>query len=100
MRTALDKKLPKLGDCAALGDTTFLILEWSDIALSNHIVIARALEAALADRNDWPDFVFLADTATDQWHFFQPVIAGRFSIDMQYIDIDRTSAKARSAHGQ
>lgn len=100
MRTTLDKKLPKLSDCAALGDTTFLILEWSDIALSNHIVIALALEAALADREDCPDFVFLADTATDQWHFFQPVIAGRFSIDMEYIDIDRTSHGASSAHGQ
>lgn len=89
MRTALDKKLPKLSDCAALGDTTLLILEWSDIALSNHIVIARALEAALEDRTDSPDFVFLADTATDQWHFFQPVIDGHFSIDMEYIEIGR-----------
>lgn len=99
MRTALDKKLPKLSDCAALGDTTFLILEWSDIALSNHIVIARALEAALADRDDWPDFVFLADTATEQWHFFQPVIAGSFSIEMEYIEIDRTFDDACPAHG-
>lgn len=100
MRTALEKKLPKLSDCAALGDTTFLILEWSDIALSNHIVIAQALEAALADRDDWPDYVFLADTATDQWHFFQPVINGRFSINMEYIDIDRTLDSACSAHCQ
>lgn len=89
MRTALKKKLPKLHDCAQEGDTTFLILEWSDIALSNHIFIAEALEAALADRDDWPDYVFLADTATDQWHFFQPVIEGQFSIEMEYIDIER-----------
>lgn len=89
IRTALEKKLPKLNDCSELGDTTFLILEWSDIALSNHIVIARALEAALTDRDDCPDFVFLADTATERWHFFQPVIDGKFSIDMEYIDIDR-----------
>lgn len=89
MHTALDKKLPKLSRCAADGDTTFLILEWSDIALSNHIVIARALEAALADRDDCPDHVFLADTATDSWHFFQPIIDGEFSIDMEYIKIDR-----------
>lgn len=89
MRTALKKKLPKLRDCAELGDTTFLILEWSDIALSNQIVIAEALEAALAERDDCPHYVFLADTATDQWHFFQPVIDGKFSIDMEYIDIKR-----------
>lgn len=89
IRTALEKKLPKLSDCSKLGDTTFLILEWSDIALSNHIVIARALEAALAGRGDCPDFVFLADTATERWYFFQPIIDGKFSIDMEYIDIDR-----------
>lgn len=46
--TALEKKLPKLTDCAALGDTTFLILEWSDISLSNEVVISHALEKALA----------------------------------------------------
>lgn len=74
MRTALGKKLPKLSECAADGDTTFLILEWHDIALSNQVVIAKALQAALADRVDWPDYVFLADTSSDQWHFFQPVI--------------------------
>ena len=35
------------------------------------------------------EHVFLADTATDQWHFFQPVIEGQFSIEMEYIDIER-----------
>ncbi len=89
VKTALNKKLPKLCACADDGDTTFLILEWSDIALSNHIVIAEALDAALAGRDDWPDYVFLADTATDSWHFFQPVIDGQFSIDMEYIDIEK-----------
>lgn len=89
MKIALDKKLPKLRDCALMGDTTFLILEWSDIALSNHIVIAEALDAALAGRDDCPDHVFLADTATEKWHFFRPVIEGQFSIDMNYIDVDK-----------
>ncbi|PTD27458.1 hypothetical protein CV103_01600 [Sphingomonas fennica] len=89
MRTALSKKLPKLNECAADGDTTFLILEWHDIALSNQVVIAEALQAALADRVDWPDYVFLADTSSDQWHFFQPLIDGEFSIDMEYIEIGR-----------
>ena len=73
----------------AEGDTTFLILEWSDISLSNQIVIAEALETALADRDDCPDHIVLADTTTDQWHFFRPVIDGQFSIDMEYIDIER-----------
>jgi hypothetical protein len=89
MRTALRMKLPKLHECAAEGDTTFLILEWSDISLSNQIVIAEALETALADRDDCPDHIVLADTTTDQWHFFRPVIDGQFSIDMEYIDIER-----------
>jgi hypothetical protein len=91
MRTALAKKLPKLRQCRELGDTTFLILEWLDIALSNQVFIATALEAALSERDDWPDHVILADTATDQWHFFQPVIDGVFDIDMEYIEIDRPS---------
>ncbi len=39
--------------------------------------------------DDWPDHVLLADTATDQWHFFQPVINRKFSIDMEYIDIEK-----------
>lgn len=89
MRIALQKKLPKLQACADEGDTTFLILEWSDISLSNQIVIAEALEKALAERDDCPAYIFLADTATDRWHFFQPVIDGQLSIDMEYVDIER-----------
>jgi hypothetical protein len=96
MSTALEKKLPKLSRCAAEGDTTFLILEWSDIALSNEIVVAQALEKALANRDDCPDYVFLADTTTDSWHFFQPIIKGTFSIDMKYIEIDRPAPAAVS----
>lgn len=53
------------------------------------MVIAEALQAALIDRDDWPDYVFLAVTSSDQWHFFQPVIGGQFSIDMEYIEIER-----------
>jgi hypothetical protein len=84
----LDRKLPKLHDCAVFGDVTFLILEWSDIALSNHILIAQALESVLSDRTDWPDNVFLADTSSDHWYYFQPVRDGRFSIDMEFIEIE------------
>lgn len=91
MRTALARKLPKLSECAVLGDTTYLILEWSDIALSNHIVIAQALEIALADRNNGPDFVFLADTTTEHWHFFETIIDGEFSIEMEPLQIDRAA---------
>lgn len=57
--------------------------------MDNEEALCEALEAALADRDDWPDYVFLADTATDQWHFFRPVIEGQFPIVMEYIDIER-----------
>lgn len=86
--TALDKKLPKLDACRAEGDVTALILEYSDIALSNQVLIAQALEAVLADRDDWPDHIFLVDTTdVGTWTFFQPVADGVFSINMDYVDV-------------
>ena len=89
VRTALRKKLPKLRNCSEDGDVTVLILEWTDIALTNQILLARALEAALADEPVWPDHIMLADTAVPgMWHFFQPVADSEFSVDMAYIEID------------
>lgn len=91
VQTSLARKLPKLLECGDQGDVTILILEWTDIALTNQIVLARALEAALADYPVWPDHIFLADTAVPgMWHFFQPVAQGQFSINMEYIDIDQS----------
>ena len=88
IRTALDKKLPKLAACRADGDVTMLILEYSDIALTNQVPVAQALEAELVDREDCPDHICLADTTgDDMWYFFQPVADQVFSIDMEYIDI-------------
>jgi len=89
IRIALNKKLPKLRACSEEGDICFLILEWSDIALSNQVVIAEALEAELTGRVFWPDYILLADTSCDAWHFFRPVANGVFSIDMEYIEIPR-----------
>ena len=87
IRTTLDKKLPKLTACRADGDVTVLILEYSDIALTNQVLVAQALEAELVGR-DCPDHIFLADTTGDQtWFFFQPVADQLFSIDMDYIDV-------------
>ncbi|MCP8892919.1 MULTISPECIES: hypothetical protein [Sphingomonas] len=89
IRTALDKKLPKLAACRAEGDVTVLILEYSDIALTNQVLVAQALEAELVGRDDCPDHIFLADTTGEEmWYFFQPVADGRFSIDMDYIDVE------------
>lgn len=87
LRTALDKKLPKLAACRAEGDITMLILEYSDIALTNHVLVAHALEAELADRES-PDHIFIVDTTNDdKWSFFQVVTDRRFSIEVDFIEI-------------
>ena len=87
---ALDDKFPKLKACAALGDVTVLILEWSDFVLSNEIVIAEALKAALAGQAFCPDYIFIAGTGIEEeWHLYQPVIEGVFDIDMPRTDVRR-----------
>lgn len=93
IRTALDKKLPKLTACRAEGDVTTLILEYADIALTNQVLVAQALEAELVGR-DCPDHIFIADTTSNEtWSFFQPVTDRKFSIDMDYIDVAPPAAQ-------
>lgn len=88
IRTALNKKLPKLAACRADGDVTVLVLEYADTALTNQVLVAQALEAELVDRDDCPVHIFLADmTGDEMWYFFQPVADQVFSIDMDYIDV-------------
>src|SRR3546814_1474760 len=43
---ALDRKLGKLADCRAEGDKTVLVLEFSDIVLTNHILIGEEIGRA------------------------------------------------------
>jgi hypothetical protein len=97
--TALQKKLPKLRECRSEGDTTILILEYSDIALTNQIVVGEALEQALQEQDDWPDYIFLADTTlAGAWNFFQPLARGEFTLNMPYINVplvDPMSASQR-----
>lgn len=91
IKRALDAKFPKLEACAALGDVTVLILEWNDFVLSNEVVIAEALDTALAERDFCPDYIFIAGTTIDEeWHLYQPVIAGAFDINMPRTDVRRT----------
>lgn len=86
--TALDRKLPKLAACHDLGDETVLVLEYSDLALTNHVFVAQALEAVLATRTGWPDHVFLAETTLpEQWHLFRPVVDGRLAPSLHYIEV-------------
>lgn len=97
IRTTLDKKLPKLTACRAEGDVTILILEYRDIALTNQVLVAHALDAELVGR-DCPDHIFIADTTDDDtWSFFQPVTDRLFSIDMKHIDIVPPTVPAQEA---
>lgn len=89
LRRALDDKLPKLAACAKAGDTTVLILEFSDVALSNHILIAQALEPLLAAHglNELPTHIFIAETTSLPWHFFHVFVDRQFSMEMKYQEI-------------
>lgn len=100
IRTALDKKLPKLTACRAERNVTVLILEYRDIALTNQVLVAQALDAELAGRG-CPDHIFIADTtADDTWSFFQPVTDRLFSIDMEYIDVVPPAVPAQEGGSQ
>lgn len=95
VRTALDRKLGKLMDCRAEGDKIILVLEFSDIVLTNHILIGEALEIALSGRGDIPDLLLIADTTLPQrWNLFPAVIDGIFSIDMEWIEVDPSGRMA------
>jgi hypothetical protein len=68
IRKAMDKKLPKLKVWKDGGARSVLVLENGDMALSNHIVILESAEAALADRADLPDELWLVDTTIEsEW---------------------------------
>ena len=87
IRRALRCKLPKLRKCAEIGDVTILILENADISLSNHSLIAKAVEAELPAQGFRPDYIFIADTALgDIWDVFCIVQAGNLFVDMEYVE--------------
>jgi hypothetical protein len=62
MKTAMQKKLPKLQACKEAGARSILVLENGDMALTNHMAVYDAAAAALAGRTDRPDEVWLVDT--------------------------------------
>jgi hypothetical protein len=59
LKLAIDRKRKKLNDCRP--DTTILVLEDRDIALSNFVVIREALRPILREDNESPDMIFLAE---------------------------------------
>jgi hypothetical protein len=66
----LDRKLPKLAKWKAAGAVSVLILETSDIALTNHILVAEAVQKLLHSRADRPDQIWLVDTVLAHVSFF------------------------------
>ena len=88
LETALERKLGKLMKCRQQGDRTVLILENTDITLTNHVLVAEALGELLATREDSPDHIFIVDTTIpERWSAFRPVINGTFDINMEWIDV-------------
>lgn len=88
LAAALAKKLPKLSACKAEGDHTVLILEYSDIALTNHGLVAEHLEALWSERSDWPDEVVIVDTTCEgNWHAVRPVLQGQLSMELAVIEL-------------
>ena len=68
MTKAINKKLPKLQAWKSTGARSVLVLESSDLALSNHVNILEAVEDALQGRSDGPDEVWLVDTVINtEW---------------------------------
>ncbi|MCC6468356.1 MAG: hypothetical protein IT563_08540 [Alphaproteobacteria bacterium] len=65
---AFDKKLPYLTKCKEAGSYSVLILETNDIALTNHGLVADAIEAAISRYTQHPDEIFLVDTTIEtEW---------------------------------
>ena len=68
LTTAFDRKFPKLAQWKAVGTVSILILENGDIALTNHVVVAEAVEKLVRDRADRPDQIWLVDTVIEnEW---------------------------------
>jgi hypothetical protein len=68
LATAFDRKLPKLAKCKAAGAVSVLILENGDIALTNHILVAEAVDKLLRGRADQPDQIWLVDAVIEnEW---------------------------------
>lgn len=67
LRTALERKCPKLQKCKEEGARTVLVLEDNDIALSNHVLIEDELAGLLEERSDLPDELYLVETAVNTW---------------------------------
>lgn len=83
---ALNKKCPKLLACRSHGCETVLIFESDDVALTNHIVIAEALETSSQGRNDLPDEVYFVSTQVEPWTVWTLKCGSTFLPDDGFLD--------------
>jgi hypothetical protein len=68
IRDAISAKGPKLEAEHRLGSVSVLVLEDSDIAISNHIVIADCVHSEVQSREYWIDEIYLVETFwPDEW---------------------------------
>lgn len=67
LQRALGRKCPKLQRCKEGGSRTVLVLEDSDIFLSNDALIGDQLVGLLEDHANLPDEIYLVETALDRW---------------------------------
>jgi hypothetical protein len=82
LRTAYDRKIPKLQQWKAAGARTILILEEDDIFLTNHFHVADALAQVETSRTDRPDEVYLLSVFTSMWLITRLRLADRTLYDL------------------
>lgn len=69
VKAALVKKKIKLTESKQLGDLTVLVVETADIALTNHVTVAEALEALAEEWSPYVDRILVADTSIEtEWN--------------------------------
>lgn len=85
---ALDKKCQKLRACQKMGLSTVLVLESDDVALTNHILVAKALEGAAVGRTDVPDEIYFVGTQVEPWTVWTLKLGGTFLPDEPYSVFD------------
>lgn len=88
LRTALDRKCPKLHRCKEEGARTVLVLEDNDIALSNHVLIEEGLAGLLEERADLPDEIYLVESSVKTWGVRIIKYDGDFFPEQDWTDFD------------
>lgn len=79
LNRALNKKLDQLAKCEATNSRRLLVLENTDIALTNHAVVGETLRSLLSERDEHPDEIFLVDTSIEeQWTVWSIMRDGTF----------------------